>query len=60
MPPAGEDKMSDAEMQERMASLPVGVVLRRTPGATRWAKWAWRAAAVLPGAGYGGWTELRT
>ena len=39
--------------------MPVGVVLRRTPGATRWAKWAWRAVAVLPGAGPADWRELR-
>lgn len=44
---------------ERTATLPVGVVLRRSPGVTRWAKWAWRAEAVLPGAGPGNWTELR-
>lgn len=31
--------------------LPLGVVMRRTPGATRWARHAWRAVAVLPGAG---------
>ncbi len=39
--------------------MPVGVVLRRTPGVTRWAKWAWRAVAVLPGAGPADWRELR-
>ncbi len=39
--------------------MPVGVVLRRTPGVTRWAKWAWRAVAVLPGAGPAQWRELR-
>jgi len=47
------------EAAERTATLPVGVVLRRSPGVTRWAKWAWRAVAVLPGAGPGNWTELR-
>ena len=31
--------------------MPLGVVLRRTPGATRWVRHAWRAVAVLPGAG---------
>lgn len=40
-------------------SMPLGVVLRRTPGVTRWAKWAWRASAVLPGAGPAEWRELR-
>lgn len=46
-------------MSERMISMPVGVVVRRTPGATRWAKWAWRAIAVLPGAGPADWREMR-
>ena len=46
-------------MSERMISMPVGVVVRRTPGATRWAKWAWRAVAVLPGAARADWRELR-
>ncbi len=44
---------------ERSASLPVGVVLRRTPGVTRWAKVVWQAVAVLPGAGPGNWREMR-
>ena len=44
---------------ERVARLPVGVVVRRTPGVTRWAAWAWRAVAVTPGGGPGHWTELR-
>lgn len=39
--------------------LPVGVVLRRSPGVTRWAKHAWRAVAVLPGAAPADWRELR-
>lgn len=40
-------------------SISIGVVIRRTPGVTRWAKWAWRACAVLPGAGPAHWRELR-
>ncbi len=47
------------ERSERMISMPVGVVVRRTPGITRWAKWAWRAVAVLPGAGPADWVEMR-
>lgn len=39
--------------------IPVGVVLRRLPGVTRWAKWSWRAVAVLPGAAEANWVELR-
>lgn len=40
-------------------SLPVGVILRRRPGVTRWAKWAWSAVAVMPNAGPGGFRVLR-
>lgn len=49
----------DDDAHDPIATLPLGVVLRRTPGATRWAKWAWRASAVLPGAGPADWRELR-
>lgn len=41
------------------ASLPVGIVVRKTPGVTRWASWAWKVTAVLPGAGPADWRELR-
>jgi hypothetical protein len=44
---------------ERTAELPVGVILRKQPGITRWAKWVWRVAGVLPGAGPADWRELR-
>lgn len=40
-------------------SIPMGVVVRRRPGVTRWAKWAWQATAVLPNAGMGGFRVLR-
>ncbi len=40
-----------ASSAERSVSAPVGVILRRSPGATRWAKWAWSVSALLPGAG---------
>jgi len=46
-------------MQNRCLSLPLGIVLRKTPGVTRWAKWSWKAVAVLPGAGQESWRELR-
>ncbi|MFW2544603.1 DUF3305 domain-containing protein [Primorskyibacter sp. 2E107] len=39
--------------------MPLGIVLRRTPGVTRWAKYAWRAVAVLPGVSDGDWRVLR-
>jgi len=41
------------------ASMPLGVVIRKTPGVTRWARWSWKGVAVLPGAGEADWLELR-
>ncbi|MDZ4096915.1 MAG: DUF3305 domain-containing protein [Paracoccaceae bacterium] len=41
------------------ASMPLGIVVRKTPGVTRWAAWAWRVVAVMPGAGPANWRELR-
>ena len=40
-------------------TLPLGIVLRRRPGVTRWAQWVWRVAGVLPGAGPASWKLLR-
>ena len=40
-------------------AMPLGVVMRRSPGVTRWAKWSWKATAILPGAGQATWRELR-
>ena len=40
-------------------SIPLGIVIRRSPGVTVWAKWVWKAVAVLPGAGPADWTVLR-
>ncbi|MBK0326678.1 DUF3305 domain-containing protein [Rhodobacteraceae bacterium F11138] len=39
--------------------MPLGIVVRKQPGATRWAKWNWTAVAVLPGAAPADWTVLR-
>lgn len=43
----------------RATEVPLGVVLRRSPGVTRWAKWAWTAVSVIPHAGPGGFRVLR-
>ncbi len=43
----------------RRAAMEVGIVLRRQPGATRWAEEVWRAVGVLPGAPAAEWRELR-
>lgn len=45
--------------QAKTVTILVGVVVERTPGVTRWAKWSWRAVAVLPGAGPADWRVLR-
>lgn len=39
--------------------MPLGVVVRREPGVTRWVPWVWSVPAVLPGAGMAHWKELR-
>lgn len=41
-------------------TIPLGVIVRRTPGVTRWAKYAWQVSAVMPGAGPADWKVLRT
>lgn len=46
-------------MRPPTMSLPLGIVLRKSPGATRWVAWAWKAVAVLPGAPPVEWRELR-
>lgn len=48
-----------AEFATVHIEMPLGIVVRKTPGVTRWARWHWRAVAVLPGAGPASWTELR-
>jgi hypothetical protein len=39
--------------------MPVGVVMRRQPGVTRWARWSWSVTGLLPGAAPADWRELR-
>ncbi|WP_261192965.1 DUF3305 domain-containing protein [Pseudoruegeria sp. SHC-113] len=46
-------------MPQATASMPLGIVIRKSPGVTRWAQWAWKAVAVLPGAPDRSWYELR-
>ncbi len=46
-------------MQKKSLSLPLGIVLRKSPGVTRWMRWVWKAVAVLPGAAPANWRELR-
>lgn len=46
-------------MVEKSISMQVGVVIRKTPGVTQWAKWAWKTVAIIPGAGPADWREMR-
>ena len=39
--------------------IPLGIVILRQPGVTRWAAHVWKAVAVLPGAAPAHWKELR-
>lgn len=41
-------------------SIRLGIVMRQTPGVTRWAKWSWKATAVLPGASDAVWKPLKS
>lgn len=50
---------ASAEEAPREVSVTVGVVMRRRPGVTRWAKWAWQAVGIIPGAADGDWRVLR-
>lgn len=45
---------------DQYCALPLGIVLRRTPGLTRWAKYCWRVSGILPGAGPATGQVLRT
>ncbi len=40
-------------------TIPLGIVVRKTPGATAWAQWAWKVVGVLPGAAPESWKVLR-
>jgi hypothetical protein len=50
-------RLTDRPIKE--LTMPVGVVIRKAPGVTRWAAWTWRAVAVLPGAPDACWQVLR-
>ena len=41
-------------------TIPLGVIVQRMPGVTRWVRFSWKATAVLPGAPDADWDVLRT
>ncbi|WP_459033988.1 DUF3305 domain-containing protein [Roseivivax sp. CAU 1761] len=45
--------------ERKSVTMPMGVIVRRSPGVTRWAKWVWRPVALLPNAGPAEWKLLR-
>lgn len=47
------------DRDQKSISVPLGIVVQRVPGVTRWAKHVWKAVGVLPGAGEAHWKELR-
>ena len=51
--------MTNETTLPKLQTMPIGVVMRRSPGVTRWAKWSWKAVAVLPGAGPADFRVLR-
>ena len=53
------DKGSMPETVIKSISMPLGIVIRRVPGVTRWVSHVWKAVAVLPGASEASWKELR-
>ncbi len=48
-----------AARSARAATMPLGVVIRRSPSVSRWATWAWKVVDVLPGAPAADWRVLR-
>lgn len=49
--------MTDAA--PKIAGMPLGIVMRRAPGVTRWAKHVWTFAGVIPQAPPADWRPLR-
>ncbi|WP_278246876.1 DUF3305 domain-containing protein [Yoonia litorea] len=49
----------NALAEHKTCTLPVGIVMQKKPGVTRWAKWTWSARAVIPGAAPADWVEMR-
>ncbi|MCG6904491.1 MAG: DUF3305 domain-containing protein [Rhodobacter sp.] len=46
-------------LTSKTRTIPLGIVLARRRGVTRWVKYAWSAIAVVPGAGRADWKLMR-
>ena len=51
--------MEDAAQAPRTAEMPVGVLMRRTPGVTRWVAQVWSLSGIIPHAPPARWRLLR-
>ena len=66
--PQGEKSVSDPKQPidqsdlfaARMISMPVGIIVSRSPGVTRWATEIWKPTGLIPGADIAHWVELRS
>lgn len=46
-------------MRQATASLPLGIIIRRSPSVSRWVPFSWKVIAVVPGAGSADWQPMR-
>lgn len=58
-PDITQEKSAKPTKATKSISMPLGIVIRKSPGVTRWAKWIYKAVAVIPGAAQENWKELR-
>ena len=66
--PQGEKSVSDPKQtvdqsdlfSARMISMPVGIIVSKHPGVTRWATEIWKPTGLIPGADIAHWVELRS
>lgn len=49
---------SDRMTAPRSAEMPVGILIRRVPGVTRWQREVWTCSGVMPGSGTAVWRML--
>lgn len=49
----------EAPLKAPAASIPLGVIMRRSPAKSPWLKWLWDVVAVVPGAPPADWVEMR-
>ena len=58
--PRASERVTVFHNPDQYQTMPLGVVVRRAPGVTRWTQWSWQAVAVLPGARPADWAVLRS